>query len=181
MITNDAHFDDAPNATGESYDPQAYALRLVAELTKANEAVADLISKQRRSDTTVKKLAGGIRDCAGRLNATRAALADATYRHERQPEVGAVVLSTVVALGSLLRHIACAYAAPFDAEHDHSGCQQTPVSQVALALYSLLDTVRFRGPGISEDVQDCLVELHRGLRVESERWTPPTADDRTHT
>jgi hypothetical protein len=171
----------APRATNETYDPKTLVLSLVADLTHANEAVADLISNQVQAEATEKKLVGGIRDCAGRLNAARAALTATTYRNDRQSEVGAVVLSTVVALRSLLRHIACAYAAPFDAEYDHSDCQQTPVGQVAFALCCLIDTVQFQGPAITEDIQDCLGELHRGFRAESERWTPPTAAGRAHT
>jgi hypothetical protein len=179
--TNEPTTATISNTTNETYDPKTLVLSLVADLTHANEAVADLIDKQTRAEATEKKLVGGIRDCAGRLNAARAASAAATYRNDRQSEVGAVVLSTVVALRSLLRHIACAYADPFDAEHDHSGCQQTPVSQVALALYSLCDTVHFEGPAITEDVENCLWELHRGFRAESERWTPPAPAGRAHT
>jgi hypothetical protein len=170
-----------PNTANETYDPKTLVLSLVADLTHANEAVADLIDKQTQAQATEKKLVGGIRDCAGRLNAARAALAVATYRNERQSEVGAVVLSTVVALRSLLRHIACAYADPFDAARDHSGCQQTPVSQVALALCSLCDTVQFEGPAVTEGIEDCLWELHRGFRAESQRWTPPAAAGSTRT
>ncbi|MFC0430002.1 hypothetical protein [Kutzneria buriramensis] len=171
----------APTTANETYDPKTLVLSLVSTLAHTNEAVADLIDKQARAEATEKKLVGGIRDCAGRLNAARAALADATYRNERQSEVGAVVVPTVLALRSLLRHIACAYADPFDTERDHSDCQQTPVSQVALALYSLCDTVQFEGPAVTQDIQDCLWELHRGFRAESERWTPPATAGRAHT